>query len=146
MITWTRQSTAPPFPQLDTYSKIEGTEVAWPEQAALRQDKTRCSKRGTKRVRNHVIWNAVTVREKTHLEDNIVVVKERVTIYVEFLFPIKGSDMQALTRARFECIKTTDEWQSKIRLWNGSEPIQQIHTRDPMSKVTLIRYGATGQT
>ena len=53
--------------------------------------------------------------------------------------------MQILTEQRFECIKTTKEWKSKIRLWNGSEPIQQIHTRDPMSTATLLYYKEVGE-
>jgi len=117
---------------------MEGEDIAWPEQALIDQDKAR-------RVRNHVIWSAATVREKTYPKGDLAVKQERVTIYVEFMFPIKRSDMQILTEQRFECIKTTKEWKSKIRLWNGSEPIQQIHTRDPMSTATLLYYKEVGE-
>ena len=44
--------------------------------------------------------------------------------------------------SRCPVVGTETQW---IRLWNGSEPIQQIHTRDPMSTATLLYYKEVGE-
>ena len=35
---------------------------------------------------------------------------------VEFIFPVTEPYMRKLTQTRFECMRTTDEWQLKVRL------------------------------
>jgi len=147
MITWTRLSTAPPFlfPAIDTYIKMDRNNIGWPEQTQLDSEKTRQKWREKKGIWNHVNWSAVSIREKTYLVDHVSVTKERLTVYVEFEFPVTEPDFRSLTQARFRRMQNHEEWQLKVRLWNGSDPIEQIHTRDPTSKASLIHYKEVGQ-
>ena len=144
MVTWTRLETALPFPELETYIPMK---AEWSEQIAKDLEETprnrKCGHnlRGQRlRIPNRVNWSAVTVRKKIHLQGNEPVVTERVTIYVEFDFPIAKEDLQLLVEKWFACMKTTDEWRLKMRLWDGSDPIEQIHTRDPTSKAELTKH------
>ena len=145
MITWTRLETAKPFPGLETYIP-HIFETEWLEKDLERTPSNRKLYGYRKdneqilEVPNRINWSAATIRKKTHMKGNDPVVTERVTVYAEFDRPVSQGDMQRLVERRVECMKTTNEWRLNMRVWDGSDPIEQIHTRDPTSEVELIKH------
>jgi len=143
MITWTRLETAPPFPELETYiphMKAEWLEEDLEQTLSNRKYGYKQSNGQKRPVPNRINWSAVTVRKKRHREGNDSVATERVTVYVEFDRPVSQGDTQRLVEKRIECMKTTNEWRLNMRVWDGSDPIEQIHTRDPTSEVELTKH------
>jgi hypothetical protein len=144
MITYTRLETAPPLPDLETY--IQKNED-WFGSIAKDLEGTPSNRKyghgqyGQKlRIPNRVNWSAATVRKKTHMEGNDPVATERISVYVEFDFPVTQSDMQTLAEKWFAIMSTTNGGRLKIRVWDGSDPVEQIHTRDPTSVVELTKH------